>query len=107
MTIGTGITGVLNSPSCGRVFLPSGCGCCTNVWTAKEKAVLAFGSGVGLDRSGRLYNVTCDSFGLLRNRREVTISISYARDSTTSEFISFTNPSCSIALLVKFLLVSK
>jgi hypothetical protein len=31
----------------------------------------------------------------------------YARDSTTSEFISFTNPSWSIAFLVKFLLVSK
>lgn len=63
MTVGTGISGELNSVSCGRVFFPSGYKCCTDVCTAKENAVLAFGSGVGEDKSGRLNNVTCDSWG--------------------------------------------
>ena len=66
MTVGTGISGELNSVSCGRVFFPSGYKCCTDVCTAKENAVLAFGSGVGEDKSGRLNNVTCDSWGLSR-----------------------------------------
>ena len=64
MTVGTGIVGEVNSVSCGRIFLPSGYKCCTDVCIAKENALFAFGSGVGLDRSGRLYKVTCDSWGL-------------------------------------------
>jgi hypothetical protein len=64
MTVGTGITGELNSGLCGRVLVPSGYKCCTEVCTAKEKAVFAFGSRVGFERSGRLNNVTCDSWGL-------------------------------------------
>jgi hypothetical protein len=64
MTVGTGIVGEVNSVSCGRIFLPSGYKCCTDVCIAKENALFALGSGVGLDRSGRLYNVTCDSWGL-------------------------------------------
>lgn len=61
MTVGTGIAGELNSE---RVAFPSGYRCCTDVFTAKENADFAFGSGVGVDRSGRLNNVTCDSWGL-------------------------------------------
>lgn len=64
MTVGTGIAGEANSVSCGRIFFPSGYKCCTDVCIAKENALFAFESGVGLDRSGMLYNVTCDSWGL-------------------------------------------
>lgn len=64
MTVGTGIVGEVNSVSGDRIFPPSGYKCCTDVCIAKEYALFPFGSGVGLDRSGRLYNVTCDSWGL-------------------------------------------
>ena len=68
MTVGTGIVGELNSVSCGRVVFPSGYRCCTDVCTAKENAIFAFGSGVGVDRPGRLNKVTCDSWGLSKER---------------------------------------
>jgi len=104
MTVGTEITGGLNSAPCGRVVFPSGYKCCTDEFTAKENAFFAFDSGVGFDRSGRSNKVTCDSWrpSNSRTRRETI----YARESTTSELMSFTTPSWSIALRVRPFLVS-
>lgn len=105
MTVGTAIAGELNSAPCGRIVFPSGYKCCTDVCTANEKADFAFNSGVGFDRSGRSNRVTWDSWrpSNSRMRRET----SYARESTTSELVSFTTPSWSMALRVRPFLVSK
>lgn len=104
MTVGMAIAGEVNSAPCGRVVSPSGCKSCTDVCTANENAVFAFNSGVGFDRSGS-NKVTCDSWRPSNSRmiRETF----YARESTTSELVSFTTPSWSIALRVRPFLVSK